>query len=246
MKSWSEYFKKTLLVSKTQNHPLFVYENLIHRWLCFDDKYVQTIINKYAPHRPVLAYLPALCANLATHFLSKNEAVMLGAGGGAIYHFVNKYYPLTKLTLVEHDISIIEVAEKHFHVKQPIIHNSAENFLTSMAGCPHLFIDIFVDNKLPSSLSQESFLKLCQKKSNYCVSFNVLTDSAAERYEIIHKIRQVFNNQTLCLAIKKRNNIIVHAYVEANYLDNISQLSSSNVIYTPQWHDQMGLFSMMR
>ncbi len=245
MKPFSEYFKKTIFTVKESGCSIFVCENFLHRWLCFDDSFVQTIINKHILSRPVLAYLPTLCINLFCE-QTKHDAVMLGTGGGAIAHYTRKYYPNTSLTLVEHSDAIINIAKQFFYIKEPVIQEDASIYVDAMLPCPHLFIDIFINNLLPLHIKQEKFLNNCLAKTSFCASFNLLSQKIEEMNQTIEKIRQIFNNQTLCLFVKGKSNVILHAYTQRNYLETIHLLTKLGKIHPPQLHPNYGLISMIK
>lgn len=242
MKALNQYFKKTLFTYKHPAHPIFVYEDLLHRWLCFNDEFVQTIINKYVLHRPVLAYIPAFCINLNLPEISK-DVVILGVGGGAIVHYINKFYPEVTLTLIEQNEIISHLAQKFFHIHHPIVLQSALEYLSLMPPCTHLFVDIFTNNLLPNEMKQKQFIGECFKKSQLAVSFNILSQNIGEMKTTIMNLRQAFNNQTLCVFIKGKANVVVHAYREKYFLDFIEQLTKLGAIHPPQLHPDFGLIS---
>tara|TARA_B110000879_G_C11090264_1_gene478646 strand:+ start:423 stop:1166 length:744 start_codon:yes stop_codon:yes gene_type:complete len=239
------YLKTCLFETKQSKQPIYVYENPLHRWLCFDNDYVQTIINKHMPHRPVLAYLPSLCLNLNS-LHSINSVVMLGAGAGAIAHYMERFHLAHSLTLVEHNETIIKLAKDYFYLQQPIIHDDAFNFVKHMSPCTHLFIDVFINSHLPELIKRAEFIEHCRLKATHCVSFNLLSRSNEELNQTIKLIQTIFSNRTLCLFIKKRANVIVHAYTQANFLDHILQLTQNGHIYKPQWRSEKGLVSTLK
>lgn len=234
-------FKKLIYSKQTKSQNIYVYENLIHRWLCFDDVFIQTIINKYFPQRPLLKYLPSLCVNI-----KKNDRVtMLGAGAGAISHYIHHYHPTTQLTLVEKNKFIINIANDLFKVKEKIIQKDAIEYVKNMTICEHIFIDIFTNQNHPSLIHNADFLLNCQSKALSTVSINLLSPSPFELNQLIGLIRHIFNQKTLCLFVKNKSNIIIHAFIDDSYMTQIKQLQRDKVINKPHWFSDKGLVSML-
>lgn len=236
------HLKKTIY----SNQDTYVQENIFYRWLCFDDEYIQTIISKRKPHRPILKYLPSLCLNLNIKPITPCQIVMLGAGAGAIYHYLKYYHPEVQLDLVEKDKKIITIAYDFFDIQQPIIECDAFSYIKNSQSYEHIFIDIFINQELPEIMSQIDFIKQCKIKTHNCVSINLLsTNHPSKTNHIIHLIREVFNQKTLCLFVKKKSNIIIHAFRQDNYLDHIKQLTIDKYIKKPQWSSEKGLISTL-
>ena len=240
-------FKKLIYAAHKTQKSIYVYENNLYRWLCFDNDYVQTIINRYQIYKPILKYLPALCLNLnlPANLNITSKVVMLGGGGGAIAHYINHYHKNSSLLMVEHESLIIDLAKRYFNIKQNIIKADAFEFIKKQDHISNLFIDIFINQAIPATIKQLTFLKQCKLTTSNCVSLNLVSINKHEVLKTLKLIREVFSKQTLCLYIKNKSNLIVHAYTASNYLDIIEQLNIAKIIRRPQWQVDYGLVSTL-
>lgn len=237
--------KKTKLIfaERCSSKVIYVYDNDRYRWLTFDNEYIQSIILKAKPHLPALKYLPQLCLNLNTNFYNiNNQLLVLGAGGGAIEHYLKVFYPHIKLTMVELESTIIEIAKSYFNTSQPILQADAVNYIQNTTlDFKHVFIDIFIDKQLPKALQSIEFLECCQQKAHQSLSINLVSENNEQIERAINLIRKVFDNRTLCLRVHGKNNVVIHAYNTKNYLEKIEQYYQDKLIPKPHWYSGLGL-----
>ncbi len=242
-------FKKLIFAEHNLKKSIYVYENYFYRWLCFDNNYVQTIVVKKKPYKPVLKYIPSLCLNLnleSQKAISDNKVLMLGSGGGAIFHYINYYHKDSSLLMVDHEELIIDIAKQYFKVEQDIIKADAFKYIKKADKVNNILIDIFIDQNIPMLMQKPNFLEECKLKASICVSFNLVSQNKNQVLETIKIVQNVFKNKTLILYIKNKSNIIIHAYTNNNYLNIIKELSITNIITKPKWQEHYGLVATLK
>ncbi len=106
-------------------------------------------------------------------FKKINSVLLLGLGGGSIvFSLRNKFKYEERITAVEFDEKMIEIAEKEFLVVQnsnlKIVHDDAFNFVKENTEQYDLIVvDLFVDQKVPKQFYSEDFCNyLYQRMSN--------------------------------------------------------------------------------
>lgn len=83
------------------------------RALHFDDKYVQTLIDRDAPYRLQHAYTRTMMVGLL--YPPETASVLLiGLGGGAVVQFLNRNFPDVRVDAVEIDPEVVRVARDYF------------------------------------------------------------------------------------------------------------------------------------
>ncbi|MGB1247484.1 MAG: spermidine synthase [Chitinophagales bacterium] len=97
------------------------------------------------------------------------KTLILGFGVGSIAQVLQKKQAKFDITGIEIDDKIIELGEKYFKTKNiPNCHIIAENaidFLKKDSGSYDLiFVDLFIDDKVPPTFKEVSFLKKIKSK----------------------------------------------------------------------------------
>jgi hypothetical protein len=69
-------------------------------------------------------------------------ALLLGVGGAAMWRFLRAYVPECAMTLVDADEGVVAIARRWFYLSQPVIIETAQQFL---AGNTHQFDAVLVD-----------------------------------------------------------------------------------------------------
>lgn len=78
-----------------------------------DDRYVQTLIDRNAPHRLQHSYAQAMMAGLL-YPPQTSSVLIVGLGGGAVVQFLNRNFPDVKVDVVEIDPEVVAVARDWF------------------------------------------------------------------------------------------------------------------------------------
>jgi spermidine synthase len=81
-----------------------------------DDRYVQTLIDRNAPHRLQHSYAQAMMTGLL-YPPSTSSVLIVGLGGGAVVQFLNHNFPDLRVDVVEIDPEVVRVASEWFGTK---------------------------------------------------------------------------------------------------------------------------------
>ncbi len=217
-----------------------VYENARFRWLSFDDSFIQTVIEKNNPSKPILSYLSALCCTLNKQ---SQRVFIAGAGGGAVLHYLNSLNPNRLITAIDICPSTIKIAQKFFSPPIQIHPGDAFKFIKPSDKYDHFLIDLFSKDKLPQGLTEANYYLQCRESVETGISINLLTPCSEQLAQIVKIIRDVFQNRTLSLAIPGRNNLVVHAFKRKDYLNYITSMAQLGLIQRPYWHNTYGMVS---
>lgn len=231
---------KIIYQTDTPLGPVQVGEDNQYRWISFDNEFVQTIIKKKDPLSPELLYIPSM-----TCVLRKNQdnILLLGAGGGAILLYLQGHYPTHAINAIELSPEMIHIAHTYFGVTHPITQACAFEYIKACAPTHHLFIDLLTGTNTPSELLTDAFYESCLEKTTFITTFNLISDNQEDVAAIFKLIRHVFQNRTLSMPVKGKNNLIIHGFKDKSYLDTITLLVKQNKIIPPLWDEYYGLMS---
>lgn len=231
---------KILYQKETHFGPVIVAENRTNRWMMFDDVFIQTIINKKKPMRPKLLYIPSMAL-----VLEKTHApiLLLGAGAGAMLHYLAAFFPTHPIEAIEINPDIIDIAHSYFDITHPIIEASGVDYLKKCLPSTHIFVDMFTGSAMPPDITCRSFYENCQQKALSTLSLNLISNDRHQTLEIIQLIRNIFENRTLCLTVKGLANIVLHAFNDKQYLHTIDRLTQQKHIKPPIWDPLYGITS---
>jgi spermidine synthase len=243
----SLYKGKLIASIKGKTHPIEVYENWRFRWLSFGSHYIQTVINKHYPSKPVLGYLKAFCL-----FIQENpdSTLLLGVGGGAVLHYLESLIGNYPIKAIEIDNDVIQIAHNYFYLSKlencDIIKADAFDYVKSQYHCyHHILIDLYQCLDYPSQCSTIEFFKHCYDNlADYGVlSLNIVEfDSQKDLLEII---KQQFNNQVILIPVKNRSNIILHAVKNNIMANQAKSLVNKKLLKKIQWHQDYGLIGFL-
>ncbi len=109
---WKTKFGKCIFTSPSGYK---VYQNFFYRWLTLGSNALQTMINRCAPEKPVLHYLPALTLT-ARHY--PEDSCLLGLGGAGVAHLLAAKQPHLSLTAIDSSQEVIDIAKQFFMVER--------------------------------------------------------------------------------------------------------------------------------
>jgi len=150
------------------------------------DVITESMVDLDKPHEMLITYTRHMF--LSYLYRPKQERVLIvGLGGGAMVHFLQKYDPKLKVDVVEIDPAIVKIADKFFNVRGggnvTIITRDALDYLAKTdARYDVIYMDAFLKpsagtdgNGIPLHLKTVQFYKDIQKKltANGVVMFNV-------------------------------------------------------------------------
>jgi spermidine synthase len=87
-------------------------------------------------------------------------ALLLGVGGGAMWRFLRAYLPDCVPTLVEAEEEVVAIARRWFHLRQPVVLDTAQHYVAATdAQFDAVLVDLY-DASGPSDLD-ETFWRRC-------------------------------------------------------------------------------------
>lgn len=144
-----------------------------------------------------------------------NHILILGVAGGSVVQTLkNEFAYVNKITGVEIDESIIDIANKYFHLDkienlEIVIADAFEFVLRSTTQYDLIIIDIFQDTLMPSFLFEQHFIEKIE-------------DITAVHGHIL------FNTMILENSQQKRNDAYVLQYDDAFTVNRLSRVEGHN------------------
>ncbi len=219
-----------------------VYQNLMYRWLTFDNRAIHTLINRYQPNHIELRYIHEL--TLAVR-MKPGASCLLGLGGAGIAHALLPYLNEIPLHVVEYDQEIINIAARYFMTDRlknmTIFHQDAAQFV---ANCniyyPHLMVDLFDKHSFPENCNTKSFFKHCHRilEPEGIMAFNLANFN--DHWSLFHRIREQFGQRTISLPVKGTANLIVLAYHGDSLSPLLELLKKSACLKLLTWDEKWG------
>ncbi len=216
---------RVLQLISTRNGQLTIEETERYRWIRDNYSAYYSILDKTQPERLVLPYLQSMMAVLL--FISElRTTLLLGAGGGALLRYLNKYFPNSVNVAIDNDHQMIEVTNKYFlnepQDTQLIKNTDAMNFI-SQSSKQHfdlIFVDLFSHGAIPNFFKYVEFYQQCKRSlATGVIAFNLILDTQADFKLIMNHLLFVFNKRCLCLTVPDYKNIIVLAFDDSVELE---------------------------
>jgi spermidine synthase len=237
MNTWKMLFKRKIYSTKDN---INVYNNRRYQWLTFNQNDIQTLINLSNPTQPELNYIPPMIA-CAQH--NPGNVCLLGLGGAAIAHALDKFMTNYTLTAVEYNHNVIDIAQKYFMTAQidclKIIHDDARLHLKhTLDKYQHILVDLYDPNNSLEAVQNAEFFLLCKSRllSNGILAINIV--NFADRELILCHLREIFHLVTL--PVKNAANTIVLAYAGESINDLLDQLYKYKIIQNIMWDKDFG------
>jgi spermidine synthase len=242
-KFWKTINQK--LIYESQNN-LYIYENQIYRWLTLNSNMIQTLINKYQPHKPSLKYIKAITLGIKN---VPKPSCLLGLGGGGLAHFIDHLN--IKLTTVEISNEVINLASKYFMINKlknlDIINQDANLFVSNhFMQYHHLIIDIYNSDNFPSSCMNYDFFENCRLMLNTNGMLAINIAGVNEYLKAAKLLKHIFNNKIISIPIKNTANFIIYAINNNSIEPLITLFQSSKDIKSLIWSTEFGYIASMR
>ena len=182
---------------------------------------IQSSMRLDAPYHLELDYTQAM--SMAALFLeSPKEILCIGLGGGTMPKFFYKLFGKTKLTILELNPKVIQVA-KHFF-KLPIskrfniLQGDGIKYIKNVEKKYDLLIsDAFEDYGLPDDFCTISYFESCRKVLSEKGVFMINLFGSDPKTPLYRdRINLVFDQQVLYMESSKPGNVIVFAFNEKN------------------------------
>jgi spermidine synthase len=214
-----------------------VYQNLFYRWLTLGSNAIQTIIDRRAPQRPILYYLPALSLMARKY---PGPTCLLGLGGAGLAFMLD---PLP-LIAVDSSVEVIEIAHKFFMIENlknlTIIHENAMNFVqNNHTTYSHLIIDLYNANHFPSECANNAFFSLCKTLLNEDGFLAINLANIKEQWPVFQLVKMLFNH-TLVIPIKKSANMVVIAAKGGSKELLMQKINATDELKRIIWVDSWG------
>ena len=225
-----------------------VFQNFFFRWLKFDGTALQTVLNRYFPHRPALQYIKSLV--LAAQ-LQPGNCCMLGLGGGGAAHALSSSLEDFQLTVVESNSEVIDIAKRFFMINNlknvHIVHQDASIFLQQTTlQFQHLLVDLFNVEAFPQQCNTEQFFAHCKHS---LLPGGILAVNLANRHEqwpVFKLIRQQFLSATVALPVKNCPNMIILACKSETVTTLLDLLKHSKKLKRLAWDRQWGCIAEIK
>lgn len=237
MKYWKTFAGQ--MIYRTENG-IHVYNNFKYRWLTFANNNLQTLINLKKPFKPELNYINPLilCASN-----NPGPTCLLGLGGAAIAHALDKKMGEHKITAIEYNQDVIKIAEQYFMSKMinslNIVHADAYLYMQNTNHhYQHILVDLFDTSIAASNLQNSEFFTNCRKHllPNGILAVNIVNLEDCEI--ILQNIKQSFH--IITMPVKKASNIIVLAYAGESINPLLDNLYYHKSIKKIQWDQKFG------
>lgn len=242
---WKTFYGRCIYQSQ---QGIRVLENPLFRWLQFDSKALQTVINRYAPHRPELNYINYLIQAVQ---LNPQHCCMLGLGGGGTAHALSSILKDYNLTIIEISAEVIDLARRFFMINRltnlNIIHEEASLFLSQCnTQFEHLLIDLFTAHNFPSQCNNEEFFKNCRQVLRPGGILAVNLANAREHWPLFQLIQKQFSHSTLVIPVPYSANLIVFAQNSGTINPLLDALKEKRQIQELTWTSTWGYIGNLR
>jgi len=203
-----------------------VYEDDRYRWLQHRDGTLHSLMDRQAPERLVLPYTCAMMAGLL--FVEDARSVlMLGLGGASQVRFLRHHFPSIRITAWESDTQVIDVARRHFGIKDAtdsmlIVNQDVRAGITGTSPSADLILlDLFGGDGPPAWLREPEVYARCRRQlsPDGVLAANLWADSDDEFLGVMDGIGEVFERRTLVLCVPGYRNLVVLAFAGQPRLD---------------------------
>jgi spermidine synthase len=221
---------------------IYVFQNPFFRWLQFDSDAFQTVLNRYFPEKPGLSYLKPLLWPVQ---LQPSSCCMLGLGGAGAAHALSPFLNHSKLTIVEANAEVIDIARRYFMLDKltnlNILHQDANLFVQEcQLQFQYVLVDLFTADSFPHHCNTDAFFSNCKRLLK---PEGILVVNLANRHEqwpIFQLIKQQFSLSTLALPIADCSNMIIFARNNGSITPLLELLKMNKKIKTVVWDAKWG------
>lgn len=220
--------KKCLHRRQKQNRLIEVWEDTESRWITIDSEHMQSNINLMHPHKLLLPYLHPMMSSLNLSQNKINHILIVGLGGGAMIHYLNKFYPTCKITVIEIDADVIRLSQDFFGIaptrdRIKIIHGDAFSVIHKTRN---KFDIILVDLTIIDINKQISLHMPCLKvlKSGGICAINTACFNRNDARISLTSFIETFGNQAISIPVKNTQNLISIGWINADKKIDIDRL----------------------
>jgi spermidine synthase len=225
-----------------------VFQNPFFRWLQFDSRALQTVLNRYFPHKPGLNYIKLLVLPVQ---LQPQNCCMLGLGGGGAAHALAPYLRDYQLTVVENNAEVIDIAKRFFMINKlanlQIIHQDAQEFVHEcISQYQYVLVDLFTADIFPTACNSEEFFANCKRLLQPKGVLAVNLANRHEQWPILQLLKKQFLHSTIVLPVRGSVNIIVLAINNKSITPLVDLLQESKKLKRLAWDAKWGPIAEVR
>lgn len=218
-----------------------VFDNGLYRWLMFKSNAIQTLLFKSAPHSRGLRYVAPL--TLMVRALPGN-ACLLGLGGAGAAHAITHASSQHKLTVVELNAEVIDIARQFFKAddipNMEVIEAEASAFIQSCnESFAHILVDVFDAFSFPDSCNNLRFFSHCKDRLSAEGVLAINMANQSDHRSVYELIQKLFPGKTITIPVTGRENLIILAFNGPDierYLDVIRQQKNIRKLHwSPAW-----------
>ena len=216
--------EKTIYKTCDEYGEIQVREQSLIRTLYFGDDKKQSSMFLPEPAVLVLNYAQAMMTSLM--FCQNPKRVLIvGLGGGSLFHFINNFYPDCFIDVVELRQSVIDIANRFFefpvaHPKLALHHTDAKDFIDSRVKANETYdlvlIDAFDQWGPANILANQDFVTQCKELTNEngVCCFNLWNRREDSYAQSLRMFEQVFKQNLLELRLGNVNsNVILFGFL---------------------------------
>jgi spermidine synthase len=183
-----------------------------------DGDAIQSLIDSREPQRLLMDNLVYLMGILM--FIDEpSDILLLGVGGGSLIHYLRHHLPSARITAVEYDNELIDLAQQHMQLPLPdarlsYVIDDAHEFITHDTQSYDLVIvDVFQGRHSPPWLLQAPTLGSLKRRltARGALACNLLLSSEKAFTDYYRQLRRSFDSQTLCLETEQYQNLLIYA-----------------------------------
>lgn len=177
--------------------------------------------------------LPQYCRAMMSFLLFKSNpksVLLFGLGGGSIVHFLYHWFPRLKITAVDINDKVINIAKAFFDVSETpqvsVQVADASTYInqTKQHNIDVILVDIHNGECLPAFLYNPDFIAQCFRalSAKGILVINVLVNTNEELLNLMRALRQSFSGISLCMTLDNQKNILLFAFKSPDKLLNIN------------------------
>jgi spermidine synthase len=237
LNNWLNYIKNKKCIYKSQNE-IHVYENKRFRWIAFDARFVQSLMDKKNPKKIIIPYLQTIM--FFQNHLPGNTCLMGLGAGSAVLHLNQEDY---QLTIVEILPDMIDIAEKFFYFNPAPnidVHcMCAKDFIKQTdKNFKHIILDLGDATGFPNTCKSKDFF---QNLYHHLETKGVLALNLTQFSEIDYfkpLMKEIFGQNPLI--IENHGNWLLFIAKQAPHDYLLSIMQSKHYLKTFFWHAMYG------
>ena len=232
-------------------HPhaeISVHQNLCYRWLIFANGPVQSLINRYQPHKPALEYVKPL---IIPALYQPGATCLLGLGGAGVAHALAAATKTYRFMAIEHHPLVIQLAARYF-MSARLTHltiraqDAAEFVSGTTERYQHLIIDLFNSQQFPAHCNNLAFFTACQTLLTPTGILAINTVSTHDLRRLLGYLHALFAHRIVLIPVAHTTNTIALAYNGSRVEPLLQLVRQAPGIKQLIWDAQWGYIAQLR